>query len=269
MSESNQMTPRAIRRRVRVIPVLLIDGRGRLIKTVNFGKRTYIGDPINAVKIFNTKEVDELLLLDIDASKDRRHPNYALVEDIVGEAFMPIGYGGGIRNMEHVARLYTCGIEKVVLSTALADNGSLIQETAARFGSQAVAVCLPTKRSMFGGTSVQVRSGTRKLPLSPEEIAVAAAKNGAGEILVYDIDRDGTYQGYDLPLLRRLASSLDVPVVAAGGARDLDDFRAAVDAGCSAVAAGSMFVYHSRTRGVLISYPSEADLALKVHRFAK
>jgi imidazole glycerol-phosphate synthase subunit HisF len=259
-----------ILRRVRVIPTLLIDGRGRLVKTVKFGKRTYIGDPINAVKIFNAKEVDELVLLDIDATRESRSPNYALIEDIVSEAFMPVGYGGGIRTMEQVRQLYQCGIEKVVVSSCLAAaateaGGTLIQQASTRFGAQAVVACLPVKKSLFGGYSVRVASGSTALPGSPEDVARRAVADGAGELIIYSMDRDGTFGGYDIELLRRVSAAVAVPVVACGGAREVDDFRAAIiEGGCSAVAAGSIFVYQSQGRGVLISYPSPAELATKV-----
>jgi len=254
-------------RRRRVIPTLLIDATGRLVKTVRFGKRTYIGDPINAVKIFNLKEVDELVLLDIDASRDRRAPNYALIEDIVSEAFMPVAYGGGIQSIEEIEKLYKGGIEKVILSSCLADGEQLIREAAQRYGGQAVTVCLPAKHGLLGREGVRLVSGTRPLAGRAEDHARRVVAGGAGELIVYSIDRDGAYAGYDLDLLRRIASAVDVPVVACGGARDLADFRAALtDAGCSAVAAGSMFVYHSERRGVLISYPSQAELAEKVFK---
>ncbi len=252
-------------RRVRVIPTLLIDGRGRLVKTVRFRKRTYIGDPINAVKIFNNKEVDELVLLDIDATKERRPPNYDLIEDIVSEAFMPVAYGGGIRLMEQIARLYRCGIEKIVLSSALVDGSGLIATASARYGAQAIAVCLPVKRSIFGRSAVRVVDGQRDLAGTPEDWARRVVAAGAGELIVYSVDRDGAYSGYDVPLLKQIAAAVDVPVVACGGARGLEDFREAiVDGGCSAVAAGSLFVYRSETRGVLISYPSQEDLRREI-----
>lgn len=247
-------------RRIRVIPTLTIDGRGRLVKTVRFDKRTYIGDPINAVRIFNGKEVDELLLLDIDATKEGRAPDYAAIEEIVSEAFMPVGYGGGIRSMDEVTRLFQCGIEKVVISSAAA-NLDLIREASHRFGAQSVAVCLQVKRGLMGGYSVRFNSGATGSGEKPEDFARKVVAAGAGELIVYAIDRDGAYKGYDLPLLQAVSSAVDVPVVACGGARNIDDFRAAVcEAGCSAVAAGSLFVYRSAGQGVLISYPSQAEL---------
>ena len=267
MQISTSDAPRTHIRRARVIPTLLIDGRGRLVKTVKFGARTYIGDPINAVRIFNTKEVDELVIIDIDATREKRPPNYAALADIAGEAFMPLGYGGGIRSLDDVAQLYRCGIEKVVLSSALADGSALIAGVAARYGAQAAVVCLPVKKKLLGGYRVVIADGKSALGEAPEAAAVAAAAAGAGEIIVYAIDRDGTFTGYDLDLLKRVAQSVDVPVVACGGARNLDDLRAAlVEGGCATVAAGSMFVYQSQQRGVLISYPPQTELVEKVYK---
>ena len=254
-------------RRARIIPTLLIDGRGRLVKTVKFGNRTYIGDPINAVRIFNTKEVDEIVLIDIDATRERRAPNYAALEDIAGEAFMPLGYGGGIRTLDDVARLYQCGIEKVILSSALHDGPALIEGVAARYGAQAAVVCLPVKKKLLGGYRVVLGGGVSALGETPQACAAAAAAAGAGEIIVYAMDRDGTFSGYDLDLLSRVARSVAVPVVACGGARNLDDLRGALlEGGCSAAAAGSMFVYQSQQRGVLISYPPQRELVEKVYK---
>jgi cyclase len=255
------LTATPAKRRIRVIPTLLRDGRGRLVKTVKFDKRTYIGDPINAVRIFNGKEVDELLLLDIDATKEGRSPDYAAIEEIVSEAFMPVGYGGGLRTMDEIGRVFDCGVEKVVLSSATADNLDLIEQASTRFGAQSVAVCLQVKRSMLGRYSVRFNSGSTGSGTTPEDFARAVVARGAGELIVYAIDRDGTYKGYDIELLKAVSSAVDVPVVACGGARDIDGFREAiVDGGCSAVAAGSLFVYRSAGQGVLISYPSQAEL---------
>ena len=252
-------------RRVRVMPTLLIDRDGRLIKTVKFGKRTYIGDPINAVKIFNRKEVDELILFDIDASVDRREPNYALIEDIVSEAFMPVGYGGGIHTLDHIVKLYACGLEKVVLTSALKDGTALIEEAARRFGSQAIVACLPVKKPLLRSHGVFVRSGRQALDDGPVALAEKVVTAGAGEIILYAIDRDGTYQGLDIDLIRHVSDAVDIPVVACGGASDIEDMRRAiVEGGASAVAAGSLFVYSAPGKGVLISYPSQERLTAEL-----
>lgn len=242
--------------RPRVIPTLLMDRDGRLVKTIKFGKRDYIGDPINAVQILNRKEVDELVLFDIDASRNGGEPNYERIEGIVSEAFMPVAYGGGIGSMAQIEALYRCGIEKVVLSAVLEKGTELVTEAAARFGEQAVVACLPVKSGLFSGPTVRLQSGKRNTKSDPIELARALVEAGVGELILYSIDRDGGYTGYDLDMLRQLTDVIQVPVVACGGARGIEDFYAAInDAGCSAVAAGSIFVYQSRGRGVLITYP--------------
>ncbi|HIF00358.1 MAG: AglZ/HisF2 family acetamidino modification protein [Fuerstiella sp.] len=248
-------------RRIRVIPTLLLNADGGLVKTTKFAKRTYIGDPINAVKIYNEKEVNELLLLDIDATREGREPRYDLIEDIVSEAFMPIGYGGGITSVDQMARLFQLGMEKVVLSTAAQEIPGLVRSASERFGAQSVVVCLDAKRSWVRKCSVYTHCGMKNTGLSPVAAAQVAVEQGAGEIVVYSMERDGTYSGYDLELLRSVSAAVRVPVIACGGARNVDDFYPAIaQAGGSAVAAGSMFVFQGAQRGVLISYPSETEL---------
>jgi cyclase len=248
-------------RRIRVIPTLLIDSNCGLVKTIRFGKRTYIGDPINAIKIFNDKGVDELLLLDIDASRNAREPNYQVIEDMVSEAFMPVGFGGGVHNVDQMARLFRCGLEKVVLSTAAHASSELVRDASARFGSQSIVVCMDIKRTMFRGYQVRTHSGQRSTRQEPIAYARQLEAAGVGEIIVNSIDRDGTYLGYDLNLISSVSQAVQVPVIALGGARNTSDFVGAIQKGhASAVAAGSMFVYQSASRGVLISYPSEKEL---------
>ncbi|MDP2738108.1 MAG: HisA/HisF-related TIM barrel protein [Pseudorhodobacter sp.] len=250
------------RPRPRVIPTLLIDAGGRLVKTVKFGKRDYIGDPINAVKIFNNKEVDELVLLDIDASRKGYEPNYNHIEAIVGEAFMPVAYGGGLRTMSHIERAYRTGIEKVILSSSLLDGTELIRSAAARWGVQAITVCLPVGTSLWRKPQVRLAGGKKPFAESAEQAARRVLDAGAGELIVYSIDRDGTFDGFDIDLLSRITSIVDVPVVACGGARDVPDLARAVnEAKCAAVAAGSLFVFRAKGQGVLINYPSPTLLA--------
>lgn len=248
-------------RRVRVIPVLTIDRMARLVKTVAFGKRTYIGDPINAVRIFNTKMVDEILLFDIDATVDGRSPNFEAIGDVAEEAFLPMGYGGGIRSVEDAAKLFALGLEKVVLSSEALTRPALVTAIAERFGVQAVAVSLPYSRKLLGGQQVATRSGKAKTGRAPLDAAKAMVAAGAGEIILYSIDRDGKWTGFDLETVTSVAEAVDVPVVACGGASGLGDFLPAIrDAGASAVAASSLFVYRAPNQGVLISYPEEGDL---------
>lgn len=253
--------PRA-RPRPRVIPTLLIDADGRLVKTVKFGKRDYIGDPINAVKIFNNKAVDELVLLDIDASRKDYDPKYTHIEEIVSEAFMPVAYGGGLRTMAQIERVYETGIEKVILSSSLLDGPELIREASARWGAQAITACLPVGASLLGKPKVRLSGGRKPLKGSIEDVARTAAADGAGELILYAIDRDGTFDHYDHELLTRVSSAVDVPVVACGGAADVADLaRAVTESGCAAVAAGSLFVYRAKGQGVLINYPTANQIA--------
>ncbi|MBI5526066.1 MAG: imidazole glycerol phosphate synthase subunit HisF [Deltaproteobacteria bacterium] len=245
---------------VRVIPCLLLKGSG-LVKTVGFDDPTYVGDPRNAVKIFNDKEVDELLLLDIGATSEGRSPRLELIEEIVSEAFMPVAYGGGIRSVDDAREVLALGVEKVVIGTAAVENEGVVRGTAAMFGSQSVLVCIDVKKKRFGGCEVFVRAGRKATGLEPVEFAKRMADLGAGEIIVNSVDRDGTMQGYDIALTKSVARAVEVPVVACGGAGSLDDIARVVKEGAaSAAAAGSMFVFHGRHRAVLISYPEQGDL---------
>lgn len=246
----------------RVIPTLLIDADGRLVKTVKFGKRTYIGDPINAVKIFNNKEVDELVLLDIDATRKGYEPNYGRIEDIASEAFMPVAFGGGLRTMGQIEQAYRTGIEKVILSSSLLDGTGLISQASARWGAQAISVCLPVGAQLFGKPKVRLAGARKALSGSIEDIVRTVTAAGAGELIIYSIDRDGTFDGYDLKLLSSVSAATNVPVVACGGAHDIADLVSAVaDAQCAAVAAGSLFVFRAKGQGVLINYPSSTQLS--------
>lgn len=243
----------------RVIPCLLLRNGG-LVKTIEFKEAKYVGDPINAVRIFNDKEVDELLFLDIGATAAGAGPSFRLLEDIASEAFMPFGYGGGISDLDHVSRLFSIGIEKVVLNTAAAKNPRLVEQAATIVGSSGVVVSVDVRRDRSGRTSVFVNGGKDDLRRSPADYARELEGMGAGEIVLTSIDRDGTQAGYDLELIRDVASSVSIPVVASGGAGTLDHFREAVDSGASAVAAGSMFIFHGRHRAVLIRYPEYSKL---------
>lgn len=244
-------------RRIRVIPVLLIQNGG-LVKSIKFKNHNYIGDPINAVKIFNEKEVDEIAILDISATKEKRGPNFAKIKDIAGEAFMPLSYGGGITTLEEVKYLLYSGAEKVILNTSALDRSELITEISEQFGSQSVVVSIDVKKDWLGGYKVCRDNGNKKMNLSPVDFAKLMEEAGAGEIMLTSIDRDGTYRGYDVELIKQVASAVGIPVIASGGAADITDFRKAVTEGqASAVAAGSMFVYASEQRGVMINYPKQ------------
>jgi imidazole glycerol-phosphate synthase subunit HisF len=240
--------------KTRVIPSLLLRNGG-LVKTVKFKDPTYVGDPINAVRIFNDKEVDELVFLDIAATPAGRGPNFELLTDIAGEAFMPFGYGGGITTIEQVKRLFALGIEKVVLNSAAHADPDLVSKAAELAGSSSVVASLDVRRSLFGKYSVYSRCGQHDTKRDPVEYARQAQQRGAGEILLNSIDRDGTQSGYDLQLISMVARAVTIPVVAVGGAGEIAHFRQAVDHGASAVAAGSLFVFHGKHRAVLITYP--------------
>lgn len=242
------------------MPCLLLRKRA-LVKTVKFSDPKYVGDPVNTVRIFNEKEVDELIFLDITATPEGREPQFELVADIASECFMPFAYGGGVRTIEHVARILSNGAEKVAINTAAVETPALVTEAARRFGSQAVVGAIDAKKKLLGGYEVRVRGGKDRTGLDPVSHARQLEALGAGEILITSIDQDGTMSGYDLDLTRRVAEAVNVPVIACGGAGSVEDFRAAVkDAGASAVAAGSMVVYQGRHRAVLINFPHRQTL---------
>jgi cyclase len=248
--------------RVRVIPVLLLK-QGGLYKTVKFSKPVYIGDPVNSVKIFNEKEADELVLLDYNASLDNRPIDFRKIEEIAGEAFMPMAYGGGIRSFEDAQKVFDAGFEKVVLNSILASDIGIIDKIAAVYGAQAVVAAIDVKRNWLGRYQACTHSGNRILKQSPLEWARQLEAAGAGELLLNNIDRDGSWQGYDTDLIRELASAVHIPLVACGGAGKMEDLQQAVLAGASAVAAGSMFVFQKKGMGVLINFPSARFNLLK------
>jgi cyclase len=234
------------------------------VKSVRFKNHTYVGDPINAVKIFNEKEVDELVLLDISATAENRPPNIQQVKEIAGEAFMPLAYGGGITRLDEIRELIKAGVEKIVLNAAAFSNPQLISEGAKYVGSQSIVVSLDVKKNLWGKYKVYIRNGSRNTDIDPVTFARQAEQAGAGEIFLNSIDRDGTFSGYDIELIHMVSSAIQIPVVAIGGASGLEDFALAIRNGASAVSAGSMFVFQRPHRAVLISYPSQKDLKEKV-----
>jgi cyclase len=245
--------------RPRLIPCLLLEGE-RLVKTRGFAAPAYVGDPINAIRIFNEKEVDELMVLDIGASRSGSGPNFALIDELASECFIPLTYGGGIRGPEDARRLFAAGVEKLCLQSAFFERPETVREIADFAGAQAVVVSIDV---------VTDRKGKRRLR-SPvlgragfetwQEAVKAAERFGAGEILLTDADRDGTFQGLDLGLVSEASALVEVPLIAAGGANSLDGIRRAVEAGASAVAAGAFFVFYGPHRAVLITYPRYEEL---------
>lgn len=251
-------------RRIRIIPILLIQNGG-LVKSVKFKNHRYIGDPINAVKIFNEKEVDEIVVLDISATKEKRAPNILQISDLAGEAFMPLSYGGGITTMTQVKKILYEGAEKVILNTSAFKNLDLITQISEQFGSQSAVVSIDVKRDWLGNYKVYLQNGSKRTGMTPIEFAKKAEQAGAGEIILMAIDRDGTYQGFDINLVKQVAEAVTIPVVACGGASHMDDFVKVVNIGsASAVAAGSLFVYASEQRGIMINYPKQEILITNV-----
>lgn len=246
--------------RIRVIPSLLLLDQG-LVKTFRFKDPQYIGDPINAVRIFNKKEVDELIFLDITASRESRKPNFDLIEDIAGECFMPFAYGGGIRDIDDIKTLFSIGAEKVVINSYALENPRFIRQAVEKYGSQSIISSIDVKKNLLGRYEVCTQGGKIVTSYDPVKLALAVEDMGAGEIILTSIDRDGTMKGYDIELIKKVSSVLKIPVVASGGARGIEDFKDAVlNGGASAVTAGSLFVFQGIHRAVLINYPSPEEI---------
>lgn len=246
--------------RPRIIPVLLLRGQG-LVKTVRFSSPTYIGDPINAVRLFNDYRADELVFLDINASSEKRIISGELVRKIGDEAFMPFSIGGGITNIEQIRELLSLGAEKVVMNTIVPGNMSLIGQASKIFGSQSIMVSVDVKKMIFGGYRIMTMGGRKPIHAELSRYIKDIKSAGAGEILINSIDRDGTMSGYDIALTKEVSSAVSIPVIACGGAGSLSDLKEAyTEGGASACAAGSMFVYHGLRKGVLINYPDRSEI---------
>lgn len=243
----------------RIIPVLLINNGG-LYKTVRFKNPKYIGDPVNAVRIFNEKFVDEIIVLDHNATIEKRNPDFELIKDIASQCFMPLCYGGAIRSADDISRIIQCGVEKIALNSEAFENHRLVEEAAVKFGSSSIVLSVDARENMFGEYQVMTRSGTKPTGLRPEVYAKQMENCGVGEIMLNSVNLDGSMKGYDLKLIRLVSGMVNVPVIACGGAGNISHFREAYDAGASAMAAGSLFIFHGKHRGVLINYPEAKTL---------
>jgi cyclase len=236
--------------RPRIIPVLQLDRTRRLVKTVRFGERTYIGDPFNVIRLFNEKEVDEIVVLDIDATIDGRKPDPGFIRELATECFMPLSYGGGLSDSADCYELGRIGVEKFVIGSAV-QNLNFISALARSFGAQAVIGCIDVGQD----GACCIRSGHMQISRSPLELAQRLQNAGCGEIILQSIDRDGTRAGYDLDLIRSVSSALNVPLIALGGAGEYEHLATALAAGASAAASGSAFIFIGRLRAVLVTYP--------------
>jgi cyclase len=247
--------------RPRVIPVLLLRGQG-LVKSTRFKNHRYIGDPINAVRIFNDLKADELVFLDILATKDNRTVSLDFVKNVGEEASMPFSVGGGIKTISQIREILHAGAEKVVINSEAALNPDFIRQAADSFGSSTITVCIDVKKKLFSSEQSWIMAGTKSSGKSPVDMALEMEKKGAGELIIQSIAFDGTMQGYDIQLIKRISKAVTIPVVALGGAGTLSDFEKAVTEGyASAVAAGSLFVYHGARQAVLVNYPTQEQLA--------
>ena len=245
--------------RPRIIPSLLIHDNG-LVKTVNFKNPKYVGDPINAVKIFNEKEVDELCVFDIDATANANEPNYSLIERLANQSMMPLCYGGGVKTVEQAQKIFGLGVEKIALSSSVLKNPDLITKISDRVGSQSVIVVLDVKKKFLGGYEVYINNGKKATGIDPIKFVKQAQQFGAGEIVINSIDRDGVMKGYDMDLIKKVRGKISLPMTVLGGAGSLDDIERVVNKhGVIGVAAGSLFVFKGPYKAVLINYPNSEE----------
>ncbi|HQC06457.1 MAG TPA: AglZ/HisF2 family acetamidino modification protein [Kaistella chaponensis] len=253
--------------RPRIIPSLLIQDNG-LVKTVNFKNPKYVGDPINAVRIFNEKEVDELAIFDIDATAKGLEPNYSLIERIANQSRMPLCYGGGVKTVEQAQKIFGLGIEKIALSSAVLHNPELITQIANRVGAQSVIVVLDVKKKLFGGYEVYTHNGKKSTGINPFDFAEKAQRLGAGEIIINSIDQDGVMKGFDMNLIDKVRDKISLPLTVLGGAGELQHIQQVIHKhGVIGVAAGSLFVFKGVYKAVLINYPEkgEKEKLYKIH----
>jgi cyclase len=246
--------------RPRIIPVLLLKDLA-LVKSKGFSNYNYIGDPINAVRIFNDLKADELVFLDINATKEGRCISLEFLKDVGEEANMPFSVGGGIVSIEQIRNIISTGAEKVILGSAAAENPDFVGKAAEEFGSSTITVCIDVRKKLFGGYEVCIKNGKKWTGYTPEEFAVLMQDKGAGEIIIQSIERDGMMNGYDIEMIKKISGMVTIPVVALGGAGNLEHLREAYHQGkATALAAGSIFVYQGTKNGVLINYPERSEL---------
>lgn len=245
--------------RPRIIPSLLLQDKG-LVKTVNFKSPKYVGDPINAVRIFNEKEVDELAFFDIDATVLKKEPDYVLIEKLANQSRMPLCYGGGVKTIEQAQKIFGLGIEKIALSSVVMQNPQLVTQIAERVGSQSVIVVLDIKKKLLGGYEVYTHNGKKSTGINPVKFVKELQQLGAGEIIINSIDQDGVMKGYDLNLIDKIAETISIPLTVLGGAGSLSDIEKVIDKyGVIGVAAGSLFVFKGPYKAVLINYPTQIE----------
>jgi cyclase len=244
----------------RIMPCLLYDGVG-LVKTVNFKNPSYIGDPINAIKIYNEKEVDELIVIDINATKQKRKPNFDKIADMASEAFMPFAYGGGVKTFEDFATLYKIGVEKVVVNSLIQQNPDVIKKVIEHYGAQAVVGCVDYKKAMFGGLKPFSYCG-EKIKLSIVDYSKYLANDlGVGELFLYSVDKDGTWEGYDETTIADVIKNIDIPIIACGGCGNIEHLKNVLyKLNANAAAIGSMAVYSKKGMGVLINFPQRESV---------
>lgn len=250
--------------RPRIIPCLLIHKKG-LVKTVQFSNPKYVGDPINAVRIFNEKESDELMVIDIDATVEKREPDYKLIEHLASECRMPLCYGGGVKTVEQAQRIFSLGVEKIAISSAAVNTPELVSKMAERVGSQSVVVVVDVKKKTFGGYELCIENGKKGTGINPVDFVVQMEKLGAGEIVMNSIDQDGMMNGYDLKLVDKIRPVITLPLTILGGAGNLSNIGNLIkNYGIIGAAAGSLFVFKGVYKAVLINYPSwgEKDILI-------
>lgn len=254
--------------RPRIIPCLLVKDKG-LVKTVHFKDPKYVGDPINAVRIFNEKEVDELMILDIDATAEGREPDYKMIEHWASECRMPLCYGGGIKTVDQARRIFSLGVEKVALSSAALLNPSLVKEISDSVGSQSVVVVIDVKKKLFGGYEIVIMNGKKSINKNLFSFISEMESHGAGEIIINNIDLDGTMKGYDLNLAEKVRECTSLPLTVLGGAGSLEDIGALIQKfKIIGAAAGSLFVFKGKYRAVLINYPTAEEKDGLVRKFS-